>query len=127
MSHQPFSLCYLISSSIIQPNHLLSSTCFRLRKEKDMLKDIWHQDPALYGYKALITKVSAHILDEGWEHVSSTGTVCTVSLYHWHTTQAHLGVAFSMWASATNYSQGNDKTLNRFMRSLRMDPHKYIK
>lgn len=63
-----------------------------------MLKDIQHWDPGLSGYKALIAKLSAHVPEEGYEHFSSTGTMYTLSLYQWHTAEAHLGGAFAMWS-----------------------------
>lgn len=44
-------------------------------------------------------------------------------VYNWHSSRQ----ALAMWASATNYSQGNDKTWNRFIRSLGMDIWKYMK
>lgn len=64
----------------MRPSHLLSSTNFRFRKVKDMIKDTQHWDAALFSYKALITNLPAQVSKKGYEYFSKIGNVHRLSL-----------------------------------------------
>lgn len=65
-----------------------------------MLKDTQLWDPALTGYKDLITKFPAWISKKAYKYFRKIGNV--------YTTKAHLGEALAMWPLLP-ISQGNDK------------------
>ena len=116
LSH--FLLCHTTQSSA-------NIHVFRAQKGKGCAQGHTALGPS--SIQTLITKLPAQIPKTGYEHFSRIGTVYRLSLYHRHTTEAYLGEALTLWASATNYSQGNVKRRNRFIRSSGMDTCKYMK